>query len=127
MEIGGIITLKKIFMVIMIIGLTLFIAVYYFFYDMSRLSGGTIIAEETSPDGTYTVKAYFGEHGATVANTIRGELVFNHMARKPKNIYWNYREEEAVVFWVDEDTVVINEKELDVPGEVYDYRRDDNR
>lgn len=119
--------LKKIFMVIMIIGLTLFIAVYYFFYDMSRLSGGTIIAEETSPDGTYTVKAYLGEHGATVANTIRGELVFNHMARKPKNIYWNYREEEAVVFWVDEDTVVINEKELDVPDEVYDYRRDDNQ
>ena len=119
--------LKKIFRVIMIIGLAFFIAVYYFFYDMSRLSGGTIIAEETSPDGTYTVKAYLGEHGATVANTIRGELVFNHMARKPKNIYWNYREEEAVVFWVDEDTVVINEKELDVPGEVYDYRRDDNQ
>lgn len=119
--------LKKIITVIIIIGLALFVSIYYFFYDMDRLSGGTIIAEETSPDGTYTVKAYLGEHGATVADTVRGELVFNNMVRKPKNIYWNYREEEAVIYWIDEDTVVINEIELDVPGEVYDFRRDENR
>jgi hypothetical protein len=119
--------LKKIITVILIIGLALFIAVYYLFFDMGRLAEGTLITEESSPDGTYTVRAYLVEHGATVANTVRGELVFNNMVRKPKNIYWNYREEEAEIYWIDEDTVVINEKELDVPGEVYDFRRDNNR
>src|SRR5690554_128160 len=115
---------KKVITVIAMIVLMLFIGIYYFFYDMSHFSGGVLIAEKISPDVTYTVKAYLGEHGATVANTVRGELIFNKMGRKPKNIYWNYREEEAVVYWVDDDTVVINEKELTVPSEVYDFRRD---
>ncbi|MFH5836048.1 DUF5412 domain-containing protein [Proteiniclasticum sp. C24MP] len=116
--------MRKVITVMLLIVLLLFIGVYYFFYDMSHFSGGTLIAEEISPDGTYTVRAYLGEHGATVANTVRGELVFNEMGRKPKNIYWNYREEEAVVYWMDGDTVVINGKELTVPFEIYDFRRD---
>lgn len=119
--------LKKVITAMTITMLLIFMGVYYFFYDMSHFSGGTLIAEETSPDGTYTVKAYLGEHGATVADTVRGELVFNDMGRRPKNIYWNYREQEADMYWVDEDTVVINGIELTVPSEVYDFRRDEGR
>lgn len=115
--------LKKIGMGLAITILFLFFAVYYFFFDMSRLSEGSLIAEMSSPDGEYTVKAYVVSGGATVADSVRGELIFNELIRKNKNIYWNYREAEAQIIWVDNDTVSINGTVLDVPHEVFDFRR----
>ena len=40
-------------------------AVYWAFYDMNRLPKGEYLTEETSPDGTYTLKAYLVNGGAT--------------------------------------------------------------
>lgn len=77
----------------------------------------------SSPDGEYTVKAYVVSGGATVADSVRGELIINELIRKNKNIYWNYRETEAQIIWVDNDTVSINGTVLDVPHEVFDFRR----
>lgn len=96
---------------------------YYFFNNMDRLPEGEFMTEETSPDGTYTLKAYLANGGATVAYSVRGEIVMNDSG-KTENIYWQYREEEAEIEWLDEDTGVINGVELDVPGERYDYRKD---
>lgn len=97
-------------------------AVYWLFFDMSRLPTGEFLDEETSPDGTYTVKAYLANGGATVPYSIRGELVFNNRDGKTKNIYWNYREETADIHWVDSDTVTINGHTLNVPKEKFDFR-----
>ncbi|KIL51476.1 hypothetical protein KP77_09880 [Jeotgalibacillus alimentarius] len=97
--------------------------IYWLFYDMDRLPQGEFITEETSPDGTYTVKAYRTNGGATTAYAVRGELVTNNSG-KTKNIYWQYRKDAAEITWQDEDTVMINGIELDVPGERYDYRKE---
>ncbi|HDX9590471.1 TPA: DUF5412 domain-containing protein [Bacillus pseudomycoides] len=96
--------------------------VYWAFFDMNRLPTGDYLTEETSPDGNYTIKAYLTNGGATTSFAIRGELVFNNRKNKVKNIYWNYREETANIEWIDNDTVVINGKTLNVPNDKFDFR-----
>jgi len=96
--------------------------VYWLFFDMNRLPTGDYITEETSQDGTYTVKAYLSNGGATTSFSVRGELVYNHRKGKTKNIYWNYREDSAYIEWIDKDTVVINGHSLNVPNEKFDFR-----
>ncbi|MFS0823204.1 DUF5412 domain-containing protein [Bacillus sp. 1P02SD] len=109
------------------IGIALFLGVigygvYWAFFDMNRLPTGEYLTEETSPDGTYTLKAYLTDGGATVSYSIRGELVLNKQNKKTKNIYWNYREETADIEWIDNDTVVINGHTLNVPKDKFDFR-----
>ena len=98
-------------------------AIYWAFYDMSRLPTGELISEVQSPGGKYTLKSYRTDGGATTSYAIRGELNFNTENKKPKNIYWEYRVENSAVEWLDDDTVIINGVELDVPDEKYDFRR----
>ncbi|MGG1661182.1 DUF5412 domain-containing protein [Brevibacillus sp. NRS-1366] len=96
--------------------------VYWAFFDMNRLPTGDYLTEVTSPDGTYTLKAYLTNGGATTSYAIRGELVFNNRNHKTKNIYWNYREETADIQWKDNSTVVINGHTLHVPTDTFDFR-----
>lgn len=108
---------------IVIVGLFL-LFIYWAFYDTGRLPKGELITSIDSPNMEYTVKIYKVNGGATVSDSIRGELNFNQKNKKPKNIYWNYREEDAEVGWLDEDTIVINGHTLNVPDDVYDWRRE---
>ncbi len=94
--------------------------VLYFFNNMERLPEGELIGESISPSNEYRVKTYLCRGSATVANAIRGELIVNGNI---KNIYWGYREEEAIVEWADDDTVIINGNSIDLPNGVYDWRR----
>ncbi|CAM3162942.1 DUF5412 domain-containing protein [Filibacter tadaridae] len=96
--------------------------VYWAFFDMNRLPTGDYLAEETSPDGNYTLKAYVADGGATTSYTIRGELVFNQKRKKAKNVYWNSKEDNADIKWIDSDTVVISGHSLDVPNDKFDFR-----
>ena len=117
---------KKIVKISLIVGV-LFMGVigygvYWAFFDMDRLPTGEYLTEETSPDGTYTIKAYRNNGGATTSYSIRGELVFNKNNSKTKNIYWNYREDTAEIEWIDNDTVIINGHTLEVPNERFDFR-----
>ncbi|AZB41500.1 hypothetical protein CEF21_03865 [Bacillus sp. FJAT-42376] len=116
--------LKKITIVLFLLVGLISCGVYWAFFDMSRLPKGELIEEAQSPDGTYTLKAYVSDGGATTSYAVRGELNFNKGNRKPKNIYWNYREETASMKWIDSDTVQINGRILNVPYETYDFRND---
>ena len=117
---------KKIVKISLIVGILLMgvigYGVYWAFFDMNRLPTGEYLTEETSPDGTYTIKAYRNNGGATTSYSIRGELVFNQSNSKTKNIYWNYREDTAEIEWIDNDTVIINGHTLEVPNERFDFR-----
>ncbi|WP_274309931.1 DUF5412 domain-containing protein [Solibacillus daqui] len=99
-------------------------AIYWFFFDMNRLPTGEYLTEATSPDGTYTVKAYVNSPSLSV-DAVRGELIFNKKNGKTKNIYWNYRESRATIEWLDHQTVVINGHTLHVPNDRYDFRREE--
>lgn len=37
--------------------------IHWAFFDMERLPKGTVLAEQVSPDGTYTVRAYLSDMG----------------------------------------------------------------
>ena len=95
--------------------------IYWAFFDMNRLPKGEYLTEETSPDGTYTLKTYISVTSLS-SDAVRGELVFNKRNGKTKNIYWNYRESTAKIEWLDNKTVVINGHTLEVPNEKFDFR-----
>lgn len=120
---------RKIILLVVGVPLTLIVVllgifVYPFFISMESLPKGEFLTEESSPDGKYTLKAYVTNGGATTSYAIRGELIFNEKKGKTKNIYWNYREEVAEISWIDNDTVLINNRTLNVPKEKYDFRYD---
>lgn len=81
------------------------------------------LTEVASPDGTYSVKAYLVNGGATTSFSIRGELVYHKENKKTQNLYWNYREGAANIHWIDQKTVVINDHTLDVLKDKYDFRK----
>ncbi|WNS78309.1 DUF5412 domain-containing protein [Domibacillus sp. DTU_2020_1001157_1_SI_ALB_TIR_016] len=113
---------KKVIIPLLLLAL-LGYGVYWAFFDMDRLPKGDFISEADSPNGDYTVKAYVSSGGATTDFAVRAELHFNKENRKPKTVYWNYHEEQAVIKWMDQDTVVINGHWLDVPYDVFDFRK----
>jgi len=114
---------KKILITVIVVIAFLTYGVHWIFFDMSRLPEGELTSEVVSPNGTYTVKAYTSSGGATTDFAIRGELNYNIVNRKPKNIYWNYREDKAVIEWIDDNTVIINGHKLNVLYDKYDFRR----
>lgn len=84
---------------------------------------GELIAAYDSPNGEYALNVYLCDGGATVDYSIRGELI-THETGYRKNIYWNYHESDAVVQWVDNDTVTVNGHTLNVHEDTYDFRWD---
>ncbi len=91
------------------------------FRGMDNLPEGEFLASYNSHTSDYTINIYLCG-GATTDFSIRGELVKNHDGSK-KNIYWSYHEQEADVEWIDEETVVINNRTLNVLKDVYDFRK----
>lgn len=118
--------IKTILKVILItlLGLSLFIGymIYTLFYDMSHLPEGNFIESYESPSGDYTLNIYISSP-ALSSSAIRGEIVYNNKNFKKKNIYWQYKIDDASVLWVGVDTVLINGVKLNVLKDTYDYRR----
>lgn len=106
---------------LLFIGGVIAYGVYWLFFDWSRFKQ-ELIAESTSPEGTYTINAYVSNGGATTSFTVLGELVFNKENKRAKKIYWQYRENNAIIEWIDDDTVKINNVTLEVPYETYDFK-----
>ena len=102
----------------------IFVLFNHFFFGMSHLPEGDFLTEMTSPNEEYTVKAYVSKSGATVADAVRGEVIYHQKNDKKKNIYWEYRESEAEISWIDETTISINGVKLDVRKDVYDWRKE---
>lgn len=102
----------------------LLLLINHFFFSLHHLPKGDFLTEEESPNGEYTVKAYVSRSGATVADAVRGEVIYHQKNDKKKNIYWEYRESEAEISWIDETTISINGVKLDVRKDVYDWRKE---
>ena len=88
---------------------------------MKNLPEGEWMDSVTSPDGTYQIRAYLVNGGATVAWAVRCEVV-TISTGKARNLYWEYRCNTAEIRWVDEVTVEINGIQLDVRKDSYDWR-----
>lgn len=89
--------------------------------SMEDLPEGELKYSSISPSGTYTVNLYLCDGGSTVDYAVRGEVITNS-TNVIRNLYWEYHCEEYDVVWIDDETVIINNKELNVIEDEYDWR-----
>lgn len=112
----------KPFIIIAVIVSGVAYAINWTFFDIQRINGEEYLSESTSPSGTYTVTAYLNNGGATTSYAVLGTLK-NNKNDKIKNIYWQYRCEDAEMEWLNDEIIKINDIELNVKNEIYDYRQ----
>ncbi len=92
-------------------------------YSMETLPQGELLHTYPSPNEEYQINIYLCDGGATTDWSIRGELV-ECQTGLSKNIYWCYHEKDADVQWIDNETVTINGRELQIHSDVYDWRKE---
>ena len=71
-----------------------------------------------SPTGEYILDIYFEPGNATVDYTTYG--IIRNEGSKGKIIYKQYHLEESDVYWVDEETVSINDIQIKIHGKIYE-------
>ena len=99
---------------------------YCYFYTMLLLPKGELFYSSASPNGTYVFNAYIGGGGATAGNTVRGEIV-NNKTKEKRNIYWDYYLNTVKVKWINDECIIINNKEIkNIHTDYYDFREDEN-
>lgn len=79
---------------------------------LDNLPKGELIDSSISPNGKYTVNAYLCSGNATTDFSVRCEVVDSETS-KCRNIYWK-----------SDEVVVINDVELNVLTDKYDWRTD---
>ena len=110
--------------VVLIVALALFIHIYIIpilnIGNSQTNTPETFLMASQSPDSKYNLEAYRTEPGATVDFSIRVYLIIDN---RKCIIYDEYHEYEAKINWIDNTTVSINGKTLDISqGEKYDWR-----
>ncbi|SUY46583.1 Uncharacterised protein [Clostridium putrefaciens] len=89
---------------------------------MSNLPTGEYLSSSTSPNGRYVIRTYLCNGGATVYYEVRGELIINNKNKKVKNIYWEYKINVSEITFDNDDTVIINGYNINLPNGKYDWR-----
>ncbi|MDK3121389.1 hypothetical protein EHZ13_08795 [Clostridium perfringens] len=78
-----------------------------------------LLGETVSSDGKYKVEAYLINGGATVDWSVKCYL---REGESKKEIYIDYHINEANMIWIDNDTISINNHNIDLPNGKYDFR-----
>ncbi len=105
---------------ILIIFLALCIRMIWKIGNSQTSAQETFLVSSQSPDSEYYLEAYKMEPGATVDFSIK---VYMIKGEEKNLIYDAYHEYEAEIVWIDNVTVSINGKMLDLSlGETYDWR-----
>lgn len=115
---------KKLIAIILVIVVVIIGFVSYScFFSTNAIKGQEKIASYTSPEGTYQLVMFKNNGGATTAYAVLGVLYKTDDSSYCRNIYWENRQDEADVKWLDDDTVIINERKIDnVLKDKYDFR-----
>ena len=77
------------------------------------------LGETVSSDGNYKIEAYLINGGATVDWSVKCYL---REGESKKEIYRDYHINEANMIWIDNDTISINNHNIDLPNGKYDFR-----
>ena len=78
-----------------------------------------LLGETVSSHGKYKVEAYLINGGATVDWSVKCYL---REGESKKEIYRDYHINEANMIWIDNDTISINNHNIDLPNGKYDFR-----
>ncbi len=98
-----------------------------FFDNIETLPEGEFLYSSLSPDGENTVSVYkvkmpggFAIRGAAVSLDSNGK-------KQERNIFWQLGSDSAIVGWISNNTVSINDHIVNISsGMVYDSRNDHN-
>lgn len=77
-----------------------------------------------SPNNEYKIITYKENCHATVDYTVKAKLCTND--NECKDIYTCYQEKDSYVYWIDNETVSINNKILNIKKDIYNWKKDDN-
>ena len=78
-----------------------------------------LLGETVSSDGKYKIEAYLINGGATVDWSVKCYLREGDIK---KEIYRDYHINEANMIWIDNDTISINNHNIDLPNGKYNFR-----
>ncbi len=78
-----------------------------------------LLGETVSSDGKYKIEAYLINGGATVDWSVKCYL---REGESKKEIYRDYHINEANMIWIDNDTISINNHNIDLPNGKYNFR-----
>ncbi|XZN01990.1 DUF5412 family protein [Clostridium perfringens] len=78
-----------------------------------------LLGETVSSDGKYKVEAYLINGWATVDWSVKCYLREGEIK---KEIYRDYHINEANMIWIDNNTISINNHNIDLPNGKYDFR-----
>lgn len=95
------------------------------YYNIDNMPVGELLYPSMSPDGGHYVNVY--KVSSSRGKAIRAELVTvgQNGETTKKNIYWQTKSNSALVGWVSDDVVNINDHLIDISSnETYDSRRD---
>lgn len=120
--------LNKKFIFYIIMFLIIFSSIYYYcyFYTMMLLPKGDLFYSSNSPNKVYVFNAYISGGGATSGSCVRGEII-NTKTLKKRNIYWDYYLNMVKVKWINNESLIINNKKINnINIDYYDFREDVN-
>lgn len=117
--------LTQIFALIIGCAIMMFLALilgYFLFGDICAKEQLEIV---DSPNKNYKIVTYRENcGGATVDFAVVGELCTED--HKCKEIYDCYHEQDSYVYWIDNETVSINNKILNIIKDKYSWKNDEN-
>lgn len=96
-----------------------------FFDNIEVLPKGEFLYSSLSPDGETTVSLYKVNMADSTA--IRGAVatLLEDGSKEERNIFWQLGTDNAIVGWVSNNTVSINEQLINIStGQVYDSRKE---
>jgi len=106
------------FILILVIICLTFLIGYFISDKMIGLPKGKIVKSEISFDKKHTMNAYFIYGGPISADAIRVEIVDNDTHKK-RNIYWKDKENSISIKWLDNNTVEVNGRKINIFNDYY--------
>ena len=97
--------------------------IYYLFFDINRIRGQEYLFSSSSPTGEYEIAVYRNNGGATTGYAYLC-VVTDNKTQKKRNFFWDYRLDGVNIEWLNDCTVSINGRKLDVRSDSYDFRKE---
>ena len=108
----------------MIIDYILFIILIIIESIFGEVCSKDILESIPSPNNEYVLNTYLNNCGATTPFVVTGELCNKN--NKCKEIYFSEHENKSEVYWIDNITVSINSKVLNIKKDKYNSIYDEN-
>lgn len=90
--------------------------------NIADITGQELLSDSTSPDGEYTVTAYYNADNEDGSDYAVLCVIKNNDNGEERNIYYNTEGANANIQWSNDTTVVINGIVLDAEKGTFDNR-----